>query len=76
MHLKMIYFKLYHINKCVALPDAEMLASIDMAELTVLMSTRNQYSCNAEILEEISLPELMIQTFTTSNFESFMDNFR
>ena len=53
MHLKMIYFKLYHINKCVALPDAEMLASIDMAELTVLMSTRNQYSCNDEILEEI-----------------------
>ena len=76
MHLKALHFRLYDRNKCYALTDVVMLADIDIAQLIVTRRTRNQNSCNSEILKQTSLPELMVPKFTTPNFESFMNNFK
>ena len=76
MHLKVLHFELDERNKCDALPDAEILEAIYIAQLIVMRSSRNQEACYTEGLKNTSMTELTVQIFTTSKFESFMENFK
>ena len=76
MHLKALRFELDDRNKFNSLPDAAMLAAICIAQLIFMRSTRNQYARDTEILKNNFLPELTDPKFTTSNFESVVDNFK
>ena len=76
IRLKALRFELDYISKRDALLDASMLAYIDISQLIVMRSTRNQYYRDDGKLKETSLPNLTAPEFTTSNFESFMDNYR
>ena len=74
MHLKALRFELDGRNKCDVLPDAEIFAYIDIADLIVLRITHNQDSCDAEILKQTSLPKLKVTKSFYKKFESFLDN--
>ena len=76
MHLKALCFELKNRNKCDVLPDATMIAAIDISQLIVSRSICEQYARDTERLRKTSMPELAIPIFNTSNFECFMDNFK
>ena len=76
MHLNALHFELDDRNNCDALPGAEILAVVDIAQIIVMRSTPNQDTRDNERLRNTSMPELTVQNFTTSNFESFMYNIK
>ena len=53
-----------------------MLAAIDISQLTVRRITCNQDTCDTERLRNNSMLELTVPKLITSNFESFMDNYK
>ena len=76
MHLKVLCFEFYYRKRLDALSDVSMLEVIDISQLIVMRSTRNKYARDSEGIKHTSLLELRIPKFTTSNSESFMDDFK
>lgn len=74
-NLKALSFTLKDRSRCNALYDANGLALIDQATLTLMKTYRSQAIQDLKNDESINLPKITVPKFTTENYDDFMSKF-